>query len=212
MKLLRIPSSLALLTALAVAVLLAGCTTSRVPVPSNPKAYTQDKAQAADHWREIAIDVAENIRKALMERGDLIDKPIYVRPPNTQPFMLAFHQLLKTELVSRAIQVSEKPEAQAVHLEYDVLTVLHDPSRFSGGVYSVLSDMGIAVSNVFFGGNPSGSDHEIIVTARMSYQNRYVLHRSYIRYINDPDWPLYLSPEALESGSGGGRTVRVINK
>ncbi len=212
MKLFRIRSLLGLLTVLAVGVFFVGCTTSRVPVPENPKAYTQEKSQAADHWRDIAINVAERVRHALLERSDLTAKPIYVVPPNSRPFMLTFHQLLKTEMVSRAIQVSEKRESDTLVLEYDVLTVFHDPSRMDGGVYSRLADLGLALGSVVGAGHPSGSDHEIVVNARMAHNNRYVLHLSYIRYINDADWPLYLSPEALEPASGKTRTVRVINR
>ncbi len=209
MNLFRIRSLLCLLTVLAVGVFFVGCTTSRVPVPENPKAYTQEKAQAADHWRDIAINVAERVRHALLERNDLIAKPIYVLPPNSRPFMLTFHQLLKTEMVSRALQVSEKREGDTLQLEYDVVTVLHDRSRMDGGIYTRLADLGLTVTG---SGPPSGSDHEIVVNVRMAYNNRYVLHLSYIRYINDADWPMYISPEALEPGSGGTRTVRVINR
>ncbi len=212
MNLFRIRSLLGLLTVLAVGVFFVGCTTSRVPVPENPRAYVQEKAQAADHWREIAIDVAGRVRQALLERDDLIARPLYVAPPNSRPFMLAFHQLLKTEIVSRAMQVSEQRESDSIQIEYDVLTVFHDPSRMNGGVYSRLADMGLAIGSIVGAGHPSGSDHEIVVNVRMSYRNRYVLHLSYIRYINDADWPLYLSPEALEPGSGKPRTVRVINR
>ena len=205
-----IPGRLGLLTMLALIVFLAGCTRSNVPVPEKPVAYTQEKAQAADHWRDIAVDVAEKVRDALVERTDLTTKPVYVVAPNSRPFMLSFHQLLKSELVSRAIQVSEQREGDTVQIEYDVLTVHHDSSRFDSGIYSVLADMGIGIGRLFSGS--SGSDNEIIVNVRMAYNNRYVVHRSYIRYINDADWALYLSPESLDPSSGQNRTIRVINR
>ena len=203
---------LTLLTALALAVFLAGCAKSTVPVPEKPKAYVQEKAQAMDHWREIAVNVAERVRHALLERGDIIEKPIYVQPPNSRPFMLSFHQLLKTEMVSRAMQVSETRERDTIRLDYDVITVFHDPSRFNEGIFSRIADMGLLVSNVFTGASPSASHHEISVNVRMSYNNRYVLHLSYLRYINDADWPLYISPESQEPGAGRLRTIRVINR
>lgn len=205
-----IPARLVLLTMLALIVFLAGCTRSHVPVPEKPVAYTQEKAQAADHWRDIAIDVAEKVRDALVERTDLTTKPVYVVAPNSRPFMLSFHQILKSELVSRAIQVSEQRESDTVQIEYDVLTVHHDSSRFDNGIYSVLADMGIGIGRLFSGS--SASDNEIIVNVRMAYNNRYVVHRSYIRYINDADWALYLSPESLDPSSGQNRTVKVINR
>lgn len=210
MKTINIPTRLTLLTMLALIVFLAGCARSHVPVPQKPAAYTQEKAQAADHWRDIAVDVAEKIRDALVERTDLTPRPVYVEPPNSRPFMLSFHQLLRSELVSRAIQVSEERENDTVVVEFDVLTVTHDPSRLRSGVYSVLADMGIGLGRLFSGS--SASDNEIIVTIRMSYNNRYVVHRSYIRYVNDADWALYLSPESLNPAAGPARAVRVINR
>ncbi len=186
---------------------LAGCTRSHVPVPEKPVAYTQEKVQVADHWRDIAVDVADKIRDALVERSDLAAKPLYVIPPNNRPFMLAFHQLIKSEMVSRGIQVAEEREPDSIQVEYDVLIALHDPSRFSGGVYGHLADLGIGLGRFFSGA--SGSDHEIVVNVRMAYNNRYVVHLSYIRYINDADWPLY--PDRPGPG-GGSRTIRVTNR
>ena len=170
------------LTALAVltlAVFFAGCTArSKVPEPEDPIAYYQLRAQAADHWREIAEDVAIKVQKALLERNDLIDKSIYVIPPPSRPFMAAFHQFLKTEMVSRGMQVSEQREIDTPVLKYDVLAIAFAPSR-----------MGVK--------RPSGaSDHEIVVNARFGYNNRYVRHLSYIRYINDDDWRLYTNTDA----------------
>lgn len=192
---------------LALIVFFAGCTRSHVPVPEKPVAYTQEKAQAVEHWRDIAVDVADKIRDALVVRDDLATKPVFVVPPNSRPFMLAFHQLVKSELVSRAVQISEQREADAVQVEYDVLTVLHDDSRFSGGIYSHLADLGIGLGRLFTGS--SASDHEIVVNVRMAYNNRYVTHLSYIRYINDADWPLYLDAQSVDPSGGKSRTVRV---
>jgi hypothetical protein len=88
--------------------------------------------------------------------------------------------------------------------------VLHDSSRFSGGIYSRLADMGIGLGRLFSGA--SGSDHEIVVNVRMAHNNRYVLHRSYIRYINDADWPLYLHAESVDPSSGKNRVIKVTKR
>ncbi len=192
MQKLYIPTRLAILTMLMLIVFLAGCARSSVPVPVRPVAYTQEKAQAADHWRDIAVDIADKIRDALVERTDLTTKPLYVVPPDSRPFMVTFNQLVKSSLVSRAIQVSERREPDSVQVEYDVVTVKHDPSRLPAG--------------------SSASDHEVVINVRMAYDNRYVVHRSYIRYINDPDWMLYLSRESLDPASGRNRFIRVTNR
>jgi hypothetical protein len=119
-----------------------------------------------------------------------------VAAPNSRPFDLALYQFLKTELVSRAVQVSETREPETIRMEYLVQTVRHDPSRFGGAI----------------GRYGAASEHEIVVNVSMSYHNRYVLHLSYIRYINDADWPLYISPAAQEPAAGRERSVRVINR
>jgi len=209
MKQTFVPARLGLLTMFALIAFFAGCTRSNVPVPQKPVAFTQEKFQAADHWRDIAVDVADKVRDALVERDDLVTKPLFVVPPNSRPFMLTFHQLVKTELVSRAIQVSERREADSVQVEYDVLTVLHDSSRFGDGIYSRLADLGIGLARLFSGS--SASDHEIVVNVRMAYNNRYVVHLSYIRYINDADWPLYLDAASVDPSAGKNRTIRVTN-
>jgi hypothetical protein len=181
-----------MLTMLMLIAFLAGCARSSIPVPQKPVAYTQEKAQAADHWRDIAVDVADKIRDALVERTDLTTKPLYVTPPDSRPFMAAFHQVVKSALVSRAIQVSERREPDSAQVEYDVVTVKFAPSRRSSA--------------------SSASDHEVIINVRMAYGNRYVVHRSYIRYINDADWMQYLGPETLTPSAGKSRVIRVTNR
>lgn len=192
MKTKKIPARLVILTMLMLSAFLAGCTRSGIPVPENPIAYTQEKMQATEHWRDVAVDIADKIRDALVERTDLVVKPLYVVPPDSRPFMLAFHQVVKSALVSRAVQVSEGREADSVLVEYDVLTVSFDPSRKGVG--------------------SSASDHEVVINIRMAYDNRYVVHRSYIRYINDADWVQYCNRESLGPGSGKSRTIRVTNR
>jgi len=206
-----IPAKLAMLTMLMLIVFLAGCTRSHVPVPEKPKAYSQEKMQATEHWRDIAVDIADKIRDALVERSDLTMKPLYVAQPDSRPFMLAFHELVKSELVSRAVQVSERLELDTVLVEYDVLTVRHDSSRFGWEIYSPIADVGVAIARIFTG-NPTPSNNEVVVNVRMAYDNRYVLHRSFIRYINDADWAHYLNTESLNPSSGGSRVIRVTNR
>lgn len=206
---LGIPARLAMLTMLMLIAFFAGCTRSHVPVPEKPTAYSQEKMQAAEHWRDIAVDIADKIRDALVERSDLTMKPLYVAQPDSRPFMLAFHQLVKSELVSRAVQVSERLEQDTVLVEYDVLTVRHNsPPRT---VYSPIADLGGAVAGIFTG-SASTSDNEVVVNVRMAHDNRYVVHRSFIRYINDADWAHYLNTESLNPGSGGNRVVRITNR
>lgn len=192
MSVLSIPTRLAILTMLMLIAFFAGCARADLPRPQAPVSYRQEKIKAVDHWRDVAVDVADKIRDALVARSDIAMKPIFVMPPDSRPFMLAFHEVVKSELVSRAIQVSEAQEPDGVTVEYSVLTVRFDGSR--RGFFS------------------SASDNEVVVTVRMAYDNRYVVHQAYIRYINDPDWMLYLNTESVNPGSGGTRTIRVTGR
>ena len=186
-----VPGLLGLLTMLALAVFFAGCSTAPVPPRVNPTAYTQERVQAADHWRNMAEDTAKSVVHALEERRDLIARPLYIQPPNGRPFSIAFYDLVKSELVSRAVQISQTLEPDTLRLEYHVQTVVHDASR--SGTWGI-------------------GQHEIVVNVRMAVNNRYVMHKSFIHYINEADWPLYLSPESQDPAAGSSRNLRIIKR
>jgi hypothetical protein len=187
---------------------LMGCSTNR-PLAENPPLYEQGKLEAVDHWDNIANTVAERVRKSLEERRDLINKPIYVQPPNERPFSLAFHNLLRTRLVSKGMQVSNQREADSLLLNYNVQTVLH-PS--SASWTPSLAGMGIGVINLVTGSYGSRSDHEIIINSNMLHKNRYVMHLSTVCYISDDEWPMYISPESSDPNGGQTRTVRLVDR
>ncbi len=172
--------------------------TSPVPVPANPAAYGQITAQASDHWREMAAYTAQRVYKAYEDREDLLELPIYVAPPNNRPFTVAYYNLLRTELVSRGLQVSYNKEPRSVVLEYSVQSVPFDAKRFEEAEK--------------FSGQGSGSDHEIVVNSRLFYRNRFVMHCSSIRYINDADLPLYIDPQAGDPMAESSRSIRITRK
>ncbi len=189
---------------------IAGCASTELPLATTPPLYTQDKIQAVDHWDNIANEVALRVQKSLEDRPDLITLPIYVKPPNDRPFSLAFHALLCTRLVSRGMQVSDLPEADTLTLEYNVQTVLHDASR--GTWLPSLASMGIGVIALVTGQYTSGSDHELIINSAIIHHNRYVMHLSNVVYINEDDWPLYVSPESSDPMAGRTRTVHITSR
>jgi hypothetical protein len=192
----------------ALAVLSAGCSTSR-PLAENPPLHRQDKLQAVDHWDNIADAVARRVQKTLEARRDLINKPIYVQAPNDRPFALAFYDLLRTRLVSKGMQVSNQREADSLVLNYNVQTVLH-PS--SASWTPSLRGMGVAALGLVTGGYSTRSDHEIIINSNMLHRNRYVMHLSTVCYINDDEWSMYLSPESTDPNGGQTRFVRLTDR
>jgi hypothetical protein len=204
MKLSRINSLLALLVILTCSFLLLACSEQMAPVAVGYKKSYQPKIQAVAHWRSLADDVADRVLMALEDRADLRGKPVFVALPNNRAFSVAFYNLLRTELVSRGIQVSHRREAQDIVVEYAVQAVLFDSARFgtamdSMGIYQ--DDSGI-----------TPSDNELIVNARMFFQNRFVLHASAVRYINDADLPLYFDPQIADPLAESSRNIRMISK
>lgn len=193
---------------LALAGLLTGCSTSR-PLATHPPLYTQEKLQAVDHWDNVANAVAMRVQKTLEDRRDLINKPIYVQPPNDRPFSQAFYNLLRTRLVSKGMQVSDKREADSLVLSYNVQIVLHE-SRASWA--PSLRGMGIGIVNLVTGQFTTRSKHEIIVNTSMVYKNRYAMHLSTVYYIDDDEWHMYISPESFDPNGGRTRTVRLVDR
>jgi len=204
---------------LACATLLAGCEAyrSQVPVPVTHKADWQFKMQSAGHWQVLAGDVADRILKAIGDRDDLLMKPLYVQPPNSRPFAMGFYKLLTSELVSRGMQVSLNRERDVVDVEFDVLSILHSSraQRPPIGTFTSIA-AGISVARAldsmaewipaaigagvladFASGAITGvSNHEMLISVSMSYNNRYVVHTSSVYYINDPDFEQYVDPLA----------------
>ncbi len=201
-----------LLSAMAAAV-LAGCY-SQIPQAVTYEMSTQEKMQAAYHWEVLADDVADMVEDAIDDRDDLQFMPIWVNRREDRAFYLAFEDLLKSQLVSRGMQVSVEPDPTLV-LDYRVLCVQHSDryQRPPMGSFTALP-LGVAVArgmtswedwlagamaagvimDVSSGYLAGYSDKEIIISVALSYNNRYVLHTSSIYYINDPDWRQYAHP------------------
>lgn len=194
---------------LAMSVFLGGCAPS-IPLAANPPLYPQEKLQAADHWDNVANEVAMRIQKSLEDRPDLVNKPIYVQLPNSRPFSIAFYNLLKTRLVSKGMQVSDRPEMDSILLEYSVQTILYEGSRTDW--LPSLAGMGIGIANAFAGQYSTTSDHEIIINASMVHNNRYVMHVSHIHYINDDDWALYMDPNSFDVNADTSRQIRLVKQ
>lgn len=171
--------------------------TSSAPVATDHEAFAQLVEQAGEHWRDMASEVADRVLKAYNDRDDILERPVYLPPPNNRPFTVAFYNLLRTELVSRGLQVSYKQEPRSVVLEYTVQTVPFDPSRrdTSGRFASARA-----------------SDSEIIVNARMFYRNRFVMHHSAVRYINQDDIELYFDPQDFDPLASSTQNIRITRK
>lgn len=188
---------------------LAGCTGNR-PIATNPPLYQQTKLNAVDHWDNIADAVATHLNTTYQKRYDLIDKPVYVSRPNDRPFSVAFQSLLKTRMVRKGMQVSEKLEPDGLLLEFNVQAVVHEDSP--GFFVSSLENLGIGILSVFSNKYGSASQHELLINSSLSYRNRYALHMSTPCYINDADWHLYVPSGMREADADTTRRIRVTGR
>jgi hypothetical protein len=203
------------LLAAAMAALLAGCY-SQIPVSVSHDQTEQRLMQAAHHWEVLADDVAEQVEDALDDRDDLEELPLDVRAASAAdtPFARGFAALLTSRLVSRGLQVAVEPE-NALTLEFRVLRVVH-AERFQRppmGTFTALAG-GVAVTralttmtdwigaglaagalaDVAVGRYAPYHANEVVISAALVRQNRYVLHDSAIYYINDREWWHYEAP------------------
>jgi hypothetical protein len=204
MKHSRINGIFGLLAILIISSLLLACSDSLAPIATAHRVSYQPKVQAVEHWRSMANEVAERMLMAIEDRADLQGRPIFVVSPNNRPFTVAFYNLLRSELVSRGLQISYNREPESVMLEYTVQVVPFDSERFQmlmENMRSMYGESGVIPSN-----------HDLVVNARMFFQNRFVMHTSAVRYISDLDLPLYVDPQVNDPMAESDRNIRVINR
>lgn len=146
----------ATIPAIAAALVLAGCThtihsggegsypdRNEVPIAANFATTTQLKLQAAEHWRRVAQDAAENLSKSLRAGGACIPSTgcvtLHVRrscetsgcsPQACEtPFNRVFHNDFVTALVGLGYPVAAAPVANAVVVEIDVQAIAFAANR-----------------------------------------------------------------------------------
>ncbi|SHN69034.1 hypothetical protein [Desulfovibrio litoralis] len=173
------------------ALFLAGCSTF-VEASDTPRGFDRPIGTLADsgsnianvgRWHVVAADIASSVRRALEYRPELMAKPLCLPTPQNRAFPKAFFNLLKTELVSRGLQVSEQPEFDSVSLTFSVYR-LNIPSR-----------QGI----------------EVMITARMVYNNRYVMQKSGTYFAGNEDAFLFQNTDnGFVGGNGGTGTAESL--
>jgi hypothetical protein len=205
-------------TALAAAVLLAGCAMpfGPAPVPTNFRTTTQQKLQAGAHWTAITRNIEHELGLALKHGPN---RPLYVQPLQATAFNRAVANQLMTSLVNDGHVVAKLPD-DALKVEIDTQVVEFAANRpqytFSGqrtllveGAW-VLSSVhhtaaGLATAAI------AGSDAyswfrsqfapgatpktEIIVTISVSDQLRYYARYTSVYYTTDSDQSLYGAPQ-----------------
>ncbi len=204
---------LILLFALFFSVLLvSGC--SRVPQAVSYQATSQQKMEAAHHWDVLANDVANEINSQLI-RQDYLEDPVFVKhacgePDNcgdssATPFDEAFNDLLVTQLVNFGVPTLVEEDEDALTVDYRIqvlyhrqgylqlppgsltaltgaILVFHDApwkvqTFVTGAVFDALSTMMVV-----------NGQYEVIISPSIKKDNKYLMRKSDIYYINDPDF------------------------
>jgi len=114
--------------------------TSKMPVPNAFRLSTQQKMQAAHHWKLLAEDVAHLVAEKIDGSYQETLIPIYVAPSGITPFEKAFHDLLLTSLVEIGLDVSNRPEGNR-QLTFDIQVITHHHKILRSGavVYESLA-------------------------------------------------------------------------
>lgn len=102
------------------AMAFAGCSAPKQPEPELPPPTAAQKKEArASEWKRLAMDVAKEVQGAVLQREDLMNLPIFVRPPLDNTFSQAFTPLLQSALVNYGLKVSVRQD-DALLLDYNV--------------------------------------------------------------------------------------------
>ncbi len=213
------------------AVLLAGgCT--RIPQPSGYPFVEQQKMQAAFHWEVLANDVANQINLALIEHG-FLETPVYVRRSCERsgncrdasfPFDEGFNDLLATQLVSFGVPTLAENDESGLVVDYKVQVLFHQATRYQWpwpGALTALTAgilvfrnapaelatlVSAAAADVARTTSVINGHYEVIISTSIVRDNRYVMRKSDVYYINDPDfWHYQQSEPASEIELTGSR-------
>ncbi len=201
---------------------LPGC--ARIPQSNGYRFSTQHKMQAAHHWDLLAKDVARQVNDELI-RQEFLETPVYIenicnKAEEEQacvdtPFAKGFNELLTTHLVNFGVPTLAEKDENALTIEQKVQMIYHKSgriSRFWPGVLTTLTSSIIAlydapwqaqalVTSAFAdaagGARTINGHYEIIISTSIVHENRYLMHKSDIYYINDLDYRQYEPTIAL---------------
>jgi hypothetical protein len=196
-------------------IVLAGCA-SQVPLADNYPISSQKKARAVHHWDVLAEDVTTQTFIAMRRAGIAEGTPLYVaEPADNSVFGKAFRTLLITRMVGRGLPVQSEPDPDAIELQYETQLVRHNSSRYAHvpGTFTTLAAGIWVVRDLIIGdtaampaglalgaladygaGHASGGPTatELLVTSSISLENKYLMRKSDIYYIEDADVSLFI--------------------
>ena len=180
--------------------------------------------QAAHHWDVLAEDVASRLKSQL----PAINDPINVVSSNNSPFQSAFEDLLITQMVSQGMDIRDGDnERLKLQFDTQVVThsdrgyIRPKPgthttlAMLATGVWAAvnLADNSTAIADALIAGGVIGtgvamdatagniaavSNKEVIINVSLMDGDRYLMRKSGIYYINEPDDTHYQTPLATK--------------
>ena len=178
------------------------------------------KAKSAEHWNVIAGDVASQTA-GLRNRPELQGKPLYVSPSgDNSDFSRGFQSMLISKLVNGGMNVATRPEG-ALQVTYEAQVVRHLAGQgdYQPGTCAALAG-GILVAREIAIGSASstakavgvtaliaGADllvahaklhsatnTEVIVTTSLIDNNRYLMRKTDVYYVEDAEGVMFEAP------------------
>lgn len=132
--------------------LAVGC--SQTPAPISRPYTTQDKLQAAEHWRIIAQDISTDISQ-MIKMTDLENyqnRHVQILKRDGSPFSNALESFLVTDLTHLGLDV-DRDSANDYQLYWSVQSVTHEePRQFTSppfGTFTAAGALGYGVYKIF---------------------------------------------------------------
>ncbi|MCF6354978.1 MAG: hypothetical protein L3J26_07715 [Candidatus Polarisedimenticolaceae bacterium] len=187
--------------------------TSQVPIATTYEYTTQQKMQAAHHWDVLAEDVALRLKEHINELS-VAGRTINVISDNNSPFHDAFEDLLITQMVNQGLDIRDNNHG-ALKLKFNTQVIRHSDRGYirekaglfttaalvGTGVWAAINvvngkrDAGIAgaligsgvIADLFTGDIATISNKEVIINVSLMDGDKYIMRKTGIYYINEPD-------------------------
>ena len=178
------------------------------------------KAKSAEHWNVIAGDVASQTA-GLRNRPELQGKPLYVSPSgDNSDFSRGFQSMLISKLVNGGMNVATRPEG-ALQVTYEAQVVRHlagqgdyqpgTVAALAGGILvareiaigsASSTAKAVGVSALIAGADllvahaklHSATNTEVIVTTSLIDNNRYLMRKTDVYYVEDAEGVMFEAP------------------
>lgn len=178
------------------------------------------KAKSAEHWNVIAGDVASQTA-GLRNRPELQGKPLYVSPSgDNSDFSRGFQSMLISKLVNGGMNVATRPEG-ALQVTYEAQVVRHlagqgdyqpgTVAALAGGILvareiaigsASSTAKAVGVTAVIAGADllvahaklHSATNTEVIVTTSLIDNNRYLMRKTDVYYVEDAEGVMFEAP------------------